>query len=297
MKKTLLLSACAIVSMAMSAQVASEPVNIKAGAFNFDLIVEEASAVKDLPAGIPDDHMCQRVSQGCLDAFGIEGTGVPDDYANGFTTESGHAYKFMPYTGNNAIVIPSSEAGISLDIAFEQPVDASKFNTVGLIAVSHLGDYYPQADITLQYADGTTEVVTKEIVDWCQNPGGSYPAPLYSMNKRVRPTNGNDAQAHIEDCNNFFHEITFPIAKNLVGINVRNNVTAKHEWGWPVIVIMAATAFQDESSGIQQVDAAAQQASNTVYDLSGRSLSTVLNPSQPLPKGLYIQNGRKFVVK
>ena len=96
---------------------------------------------------------------------------------------------------------------------------------------------------------------------------------------------------------NFFHEITFPIAKNLVGINVRNNVTTKHEWGWPVIVVMATTAFQDESSGIQQVDAAAQQASDTVYDLSGRSLSTVLNPSQTLPKGLYIQNGHKFVVK
>jgi hypothetical protein len=60
---------------------------------------------------------------------------------------------------------------------------------------------------------------------------------------------------------------------------------------------MAATAFQDESAGIHQVDATAQQDSNTVYDLSGRSLSTVLNPSQTLPKGVYIQNGHKFVVK
>lgn len=274
--------------MAASAQTASESVTIKADAFNYDLIVETPDAVQDLPSGIPDDHMCQRVAQGCLDELGLEGTGIPDECEEDFATADGHVYKLMPYDANNAIVIQSNADGASAIIDFESPVDAGKYNTIGLIAVSHLGDYYPQADITLHYVDGTTEVVTKEIVDWCQNPGGSYPAPLASFTHRVRPTNSNADQAHVEGTANFFHEITLPISKDVVGLTVKNNVVASHEWGWPVIVVMAATAFQDESASIQHVEDAATTADGAIYNVAGQRVSTT-------QQGLYIQSGRKFV--
>jgi len=237
-------------AMTMSAQTAvtaSEAVAVKAECFNYDLIVEAPDAVKDLPSGIPDDHQCQRAAQVLLDnpILEIGGTGVPSDYATGFTTAAGHAYKFQAFDANNAIVIQSNEGGASAEIVFENPVSAANFNNLGIIADSHLGDSYPTADITLNYSDGTTEVVTRTIVDWCANPGGNYPAYIAAFDKRVRPTNDKALQAHVENNNNFFHEITVPFTKDLKSITVKNNVTSKHEWGWPTIVISAISAYKE----------------------------------------------------
>ena len=286
MKKIFTSVSALFVALAMNAQVASEPVAITAASFNYDLIVETPDAVQDLPSGIPDDHMCQRVSQGCLDELGIEGAGVPDDYEGGFTTAAGHAYKLMPFDANNAVVIQSNEGGAAAELVFENVVSASSYNNLGIIAVSHLGDYYPEADITLNYADGTSETVTKEIVDWCQNPGGSYPAPLTSMDKRVRPTNDKADQAHVENCANFFHEITVPFTKDVKSITVKNNVVSRHEWGWPVVVVMAVSAYNEGGESISEVTTDSKQ--GAMFNIAGQRVNTV-------QKGLYIQNGKKFV--
>ena len=287
MKKLFTTMSAMVIALSMSAQTTtSEAVAVKAAAFNYDLIVETAEAVQDLPSGIPDDHMCQRVSQGCLEELGIDGQGVADEMEEGFTTSLGHVYKLMPYDSNNAIVIQSNEDGASAELEFEETVSAEKYSTLGLIAVSHLGDYYPTADVTLHYADNTTEVVTVEVVDWCQNPGGERPAPIASFNKRVRPTNDKVDQAHVEDCANFFHEVSVPFTKDLVGVTVKNNVTARHEWGWPVIVVMGASAWKTTENGINTVNTEAN--SQTVYNVAGQRVNG-------LQKGLNIVNGKKVI--
>lgn len=48
-----------------------------------------------------------------------------------------------------------------------------------------------------------------------------------------------------------------------------------------------------ETTSISNISLPTQEGSEWVYDLSGRRVST----SQPLPKGIYISNGKKFVVK
>ena len=285
--KKVFTSLCALVfALSMNAQTTSEPVSIKAAAFNYDLIVETPEAVQELPAGIPDDHNCQRVTQGCLEQLEIEGQGVPDEMEEGFSTAAGHAYKLMPYDANNAIVIQSNENGASTEIEFEATVSAETYNTLGLIAVSHLGDYYPSADVTLHYADNTTENVTIEVIDWCQNPGGERPAPIAGFNKRVRPTNSNADQAHVENCENFFHEVSIPFTKDLTGITLKNNVVERHEWGWPVIVVMGASAWKTVENGITMVNA--EHDSQVIYNVAGQRVAKV-------QKGLYIVNGKKVV--
>ena len=286
MKKIFTTMSALVLALSMNAQTTSESVAIKAAAFNYDLIVETPEAVQDLPAGIPDDHQCQRVSQGCLDQLGIEGNGVADEMEEGFTTAAGHAYKLMPFDSNNAIVIQSNESGASAELEFEETVSAETFNTLGLIAVSHLGDYYPQADITLHYADNTSETVTVEVVDWCQNPGGSYPAPIAAFNKRVRPTNGNTDQAHVENNENFFHEISIPFTKDVTGLTIKNNVVAKHEWGWPVIVVMGASAWKTVENGINTI--AADADNQDIFNVAGQRVNG-------LQKGLNIVAGKKVI--
>lgn len=286
MKKLFTTMSAMVIALSMNAQTTSESVSIKAAAFNYDLIVETPEAVQDLPAGIPDDHMCQRVSQGCLDELEIEGNGVADEMESGFTTAAGHAYKLMPYDANNAIVIQSVEGGASAEVEFEATVSAEAYNTLGLIAVSHLSDSYPTADITLHYADNTTETVTVEVVDWCQNPGGEYPAPIAAFNKRVRPTNDNAEKAHVENCENFFHEVSVPFTKDVTGLTIKNNVTAKHEWGWPVIVVMGASAWKTVEDGISTV--AAETANQEIFNVAGQRMNG-------LQKGLNIVGGKKVI--
>jgi len=54
----------------------------------------------------------------------------------------------------------------------------------------------------------------------------------------------------------------------------------------------------DLTSGIEDVEVAkSKQTSECVYDLSGRKIADTASELQSLPKGLYIVNGRKVVVK
>ena len=57
--------------------------------------------------------------------------------------------------------------------------------------------------------------------------------------------------------------------------------------------------FSSEATAIKGVQAEASQAEKTVYDLAGRriSASSVYSASPVLPKGVYIINGKKVVVK
>lgn len=296
MKKIFTSVLCMAFAMTVSAQTvtATEAVAIKANCFNYDLIVGTDGDVKDLPSGIPDDHQCQRVAQAMLDNNELGGTGVPADYETGFTTSSGHTYKFQSFSENNAVVIQSNSDGASAEIEFVNNIPAATYNNIGIIADSHLGDSYPTAEITLNYADNSSEKVTKTIVDWCANPGGSYPAPICSMSKRVRPTN-NVLPTHVENCNNFFHEITIPFSKDLKSITVKNMVTSKHEWGWPTIVISAVSAYKEGTTdGINNAVAKGADVEN-VYNLKGAELAAP-------QKGVNIvkmNNGavRKVVVK
>ena len=51
------------------------------------------------------------------------------------------------------------------------------------------------------------------------------------------------------------------------------------------------------TSGIRQVEGDEKSASTAIYDLQGRKVETRNQTLETLPKGVYIQGGRKVVVR
>lgn len=252
--------ACA---MTMSAQTTSEAVSIKAGCFNQDLIVESADeGAKELGKynQVTDNHGCQYVSQGF--AMTVGGSGIPDNYQAGFTTESGHAYKFQSFSANNAIHMNSgtgcvfsqgsaderdaqgSFADTTTKIEFESAISSSKYNTIGFIMDAWLNNTPLYADFTIHYVGGATETKTVQVHNYCDSAN-----PICSMSHRIRSR--NNIEGHIESCNNYLHEVSFAFnGADVEAVTVKLVGTDDlwTGWGWTTASIFAASAWFDEAN-------------------------------------------------
>ena len=82
-----------------------------------------------------------------------------------------------------------------------------------------------------------------------------------------------------------------PCFRNLSLMYGSGNNSSKYAFEMPADNVNLTVAFSD-ASAIANVDADVDINSAAIYDMSGRKV----NPSQ-LQRGIYIRNGRKFVVK
>jgi hypothetical protein len=75
--------------------------------------------------------------------------------------------------------------------------------------------------------------------------------------------------------------------------------SAASEWSDCIVgqLILSASSYVTGVDGLSRQEEHGRTASNTVYDLMGRKVGTESATPPMLPKGVYIVNGRKVVVK
>ena len=286
MKKTLLSAAALLFAATTFAQVGT-PVAVTG--FNADGFFAPDAENEGATARGPLDGHASKFLYAYTDCN--EGTVfIPEDGVL-FGTDKETTYQLADPAGLNTLCLSNDEYWadhMEGTLTLATPVKAEKIGF--LEACGNYGSRAFSMDVTLNYSDGTSTTVTVRPSEWSEQNAKS----VFTTQARYRFTfNGNPMG--IEDKTGEggtfnIHEQVLDIdaAKELVSMTFKNNATESDDWGWHYLNIFAVSAVNDPN-GIQNV--VSTPVDNRIFDLQGRQVSA------PVAGQIYIQNGKKFMVK
>jgi len=239
-------------------EIVTTPITISSG-FNTDCIAENSSVAPTSATDHPavDGHGSVFIGN----ATYPNGSTLPDDGA--LTTSEGHKFQLADYASENCLYL--AETGSSATLTFSEEFTC---DTLCVLAVgTNKGNNYTLSyTAVINYSDGTTSTVTKNISDWCLNDQSDFVLTSYN---RWRADYGSGG---VDGTTVHFSETLFPVNNTKAVKSVTFTSNCKNDsWGYGHVGIFAISAMNKvTTTGIVAPQTETQKIIQAIYSVDGR---------------------------